>query len=114
MARPSLITVCADTERIHGIQLFLKVHHLGETLKQGQEKEMREDQWWDGVDALKPEHAGKVYPMNMIGGRFGDCYDLPIEDEDRLVNISFESDGEMLRILTVTLDSGKGGRFGNF
>lgn len=69
MARPSMITVCTDEERIHGIRLFLKVHHLGETLTEDwQEAELRDDQWWDGQDALRPEHAGQVYPLNQIGG----------------------------------------------
>ena len=69
---------------------------------------------WDGQHAVLPENAGKVYDMTMIGSRTGTCTDVVIEDNDKLLMIDLESDGNMLRKMAVHLQNGLSYHFGEY
>ena len=60
------------------------------------------------------EDVGKEFKMNPIGVVVQPCYQMQIEEDDRILGIDAESDGVTLRRITVHLLSGKGKVYGGF
>ena len=76
--------------------------------------ELGTDLVWDGQYAVVPKNPGKVYDMTVVGSLTGTCTDVMIEDDDKLLMIDLEADGNMLRKMAVHLDSGLSYHFGEY
>lgn len=69
----------------------------------------------DGPDALKGRlDAGATVAMDFMGSDEGTCEEMPIPDDEKIVYIELESDGQKLRKMTVDLSNFDKMTFGNY